>query len=48
MGSILLQYISIEEKIADVFTKPLIAMKFVYFQDKLGMVENASLLEREC
>lgn len=47
-GSILLQYIQTKEQIADVFTKPLHAVKFVYFQDKLGMAENASLAEREC
>ena len=47
-GAIRLQYISIEEQIADIFTKPLPAVKFVYFQDKLGMAKNASLAEREC
>ena len=35
--SICLQYIPVDEKIVDVFTKPLYATKFVYFQDKLGM-----------
>ena len=29
-------------------TKPLSRAKFVYFKDKLGLVENASLIEREC
>ena len=47
-GAIHLQYVLIEEKIADVFTKPLTAVKFVYFRDKLSMAENASLPEREC
>ena len=46
-GAIHLQYISTEEQIADIFTKPLLAVKFVYFRDKLGMAENASLAERE-
>jgi len=45
---ICLQYILIEEQIADIFTKPLTMVKFVYFRDKLGMVENASLAKREC
>ena len=47
-GAIRLQYIPTEEQIADIFTKPLTAVKFVYFRDKLGMAENASLAEREC
>jgi hypothetical protein len=47
-GAIRLQYIPTDEQIADVFTKSLSATKFVYFRDKLGMVENASLVEREC
>ena len=47
-GAIRLQYIPTDEQIADVFTKPLSATKFVYFRDKLGMAENASLTEREC
>ena len=47
-GAIRLQYVSTEEQIIDVFTKPLIVVKFVYFRDKLGMAENASLIEREC
>ena len=47
-GAIRLQYIPTDDKIADVFTKPLSMMKFVYFRDKLGMATNASLAEREC
>ena len=46
-GAICLQYVPTEQ-IADIFTKPLTAVKFVYFRDKLGMAENASLAEREC
>ena len=41
-GAICLQYIPTDEQIADVFTKPLSATKFVYFRDKLGVAE------REC
>ena len=47
-GALKLQYIRIDEQIADILTKPLTTSKFVYFHDKLGMAENASLAEREC
>ena len=47
-GAIHLRYIPTDEQIDDVFTKPLSTTKFVYFRDKLGMVENASLTERDC
>ena len=47
-GAVRLQYVPTEEQIADIFAKPLTAVKFVYFRDKLGMAKNASLLEREC
>ena len=40
--------ISIDEKTVDVLTKTLSKMKFEHFHDKLGVVENASLVEREC
>jgi hypothetical protein len=43
-----LQYISTDEKIADILTKPLSKGKFVYFRDKLGLVEITPLVEREC
>ena len=46
-GTLKLQYIRTDEQIADILTKPLITTKFVYFRDKLDMVENASLAERE-
>ena len=47
-GAMKLQYIRADEQITDILTKPLSASKFVYFRDKLGMVENGSLAEREC
>jgi hypothetical protein len=47
-GNITLQYISTDEKIADILTKPLSKGKFVYFKDKLGLVEISPLVEREC
>ena len=43
-----LQYIRTDEQIADILTKPLSRLKFMYFRDKLGVIENVSLAEREC
>jgi hypothetical protein len=42
------QYLSTHEQVADVFTKLLARTKFEYFHERLGVVENASLAEREC
>jgi len=42
------QYLPTHEKIVDIFTKPLAKTKFKYFRERLGLVENASLAEREC
>jgi hypothetical protein len=36
------------KKNTDILTKPLSLTKYVYFQDKLGVAENASLAKREC
>jgi hypothetical protein len=46
--AVLIQYLPTNEQIADVLTKPLSKLKFEYFHDKLGMVENAPLIKREC
>jgi hypothetical protein len=43
-----MQYLPTHENIADIFTKPLSRMMFEYFHERLGLVENASLAEREC
>ena len=43
-----LWYVPTDEQIADVLTKLLGRGKFVYFWDKLGVMENVSLVEREC
>jgi hypothetical protein len=43
-----IQYVPTAEQTTDIFTKPLSLTKFVYFCDKLGVAENASLAEREC
>jgi hypothetical protein len=37
-GVVKLQYVATNEKIADVLTKPLLRVNFVYFRDKLGVV----------
>lgn len=41
-----LRYVPMDEQIVDVLTKQLGRGKFVYFQDKLGVMENVSLVER--
>ena len=43
-----LQYIPMDENIVDVLMKPLGRGKFMYFQDKIEVVENVYLVEREC
>jgi hypothetical protein len=42
-GAMRLQFVTTEDQVADVFTKPLSRTKFEYFKDKLGVV----LLQRE-
>jgi hypothetical protein len=42
------QYLSTHEKIVDFFTKPLVRTKFENFHERLGLLENSSLDEREC
>jgi hypothetical protein len=37
----------IQEKVSNVFTKPLARTKVEYFHEMLFLVENASLVERE-
>jgi hypothetical protein len=46
-GEINLQYISKNEKIVDIRTKDMSNKKSVYFRDKLGVMHNVSLTERE-
>ena len=41
-GAVQLHYLSTDEQIADILTKPLTRVKFAYFRDKLGVVENDS------
>jgi hypothetical protein len=47
-GVVKLQYTSTYENIADILTKPLSKVKFEYFKDNLGMMQNVSLAERKC
>jgi len=47
-GAVKLQYISTNEQIADILTKPLSMVKVVYFRDKLGVMQNVSFTDREC
>jgi hypothetical protein len=39
-GVVELQYISTDEQIADILTKPLSRVKYEYFRDKLGVMQN--------
>jgi hypothetical protein len=43
-----IQYVPTAEQNTDNLTKPLSLTKYVYFRDKLGVAENASLAKREC
>ena len=46
-GAIKLQYVSTDEQVADVLTKPLSRVKFEYFYDKLGVVRKDFPLNEE-
>ena len=39
-GAIKIQYVSADEQVVDVLTKPLSRVKFEYFRDKLGIVRT--------
>jgi hypothetical protein len=41
-GAIKLEYVSTEDQIADILTKPLSRVKFEYFRDKLGVIQKDS------
>ena len=43
-----LQYTSTYEQVADILTKSLGSGKFVFFRDKLGVVQNTFLGKSEC
>ena len=38
-GAVKLQYVAIDEQIANVLTKPLARVKFEYFREKLGVLQ---------
>jgi hypothetical protein len=42
------QYLSTHKQVADVFTKLLSRMNFEYFHERLSLVKNNSLDERDC
>jgi hypothetical protein len=44
-GALKLQYISTDEQVADVMTKPLSRVKFEHFRDKLGIVPKGPSLK---
>jgi hypothetical protein len=46
-GVVKLQYIGIDEQVADVWTKSLSRVKFKYCRDKLGIVPKDLLRKRE-
>ena len=46
-GAIKLQYVSTDEQVADVLTKPLFQRKFEYLRDKLGVVRKEFLRKEE-
>jgi hypothetical protein len=47
-GAVELQYISTEEQIADISPRHWAEASFVFFRDKLGVVSNTFLGQREC
>ena len=47
-GTIWLEYIQTDEQVADILTKALCRQSFVKFRDKLGLLPNPFLVEREC
>jgi hypothetical protein len=38
MGAMRLRYVTTEEQVTDMLTKPLLRMKYEHFRDKLGVV----------
>ena len=46
-GAVKLQYVAIEEQIANVLTKPLARVKFEYFRERLGVIQIEIPQKRE-
>jgi hypothetical protein len=47
-GTMKLSHVSTRELVVDILTKALLKGKFVFFRDKLGVVQNTFLTKREC
>ena len=47
-GEVKLQYMAMDEKIEDVLTKNLARVKFEYFRESLGVIQNAVPRKKEC
>ena len=47
-GTIRLEYIQTDEQATNIFTKALCRQSFVKFRDKLGLLPNPFLVERDC
>ena len=47
-GTIQVEYIQTYEQVVNIFTKALCIHSFVKFRDKLGLLPNPFLVEREC
>ena len=43
-----MEYIQTDGQVADIFPKALCRQTFVKFRDKLGLLPNPFLVEREC
>ena len=43
-----MEYIETDEQVVDIFTKALCRQSFVKFRDKLGLLPNLFLIEKEC
>ena len=47
-GIVQLQYIPTDVQVADILTKALGKAKFIFFRDKMGVMQNNFLAKREC
>jgi hypothetical protein len=47
-GTMKIQYISIDQQVVEIMTKPLAKGKLEAFRDLLGLVQNSFLIKREC
>jgi hypothetical protein len=47
-GAVRLDYIQIDQQMANIFTKALSKQKFMKFRDQMGLRQNPFLAKREC